>query len=196
MRAGVTPTFREWTGTDPVAFVISKNLHRRHLDESQRAMVAARLATMKSGARTDLAPIGGRSQPEAAKLLNVSTRSVQRARVVLKVAKPEDVAAVERGERTLHAVLKQVRPPSTWEARRSTAAVKAAGRKLTVSRELGAANHDSVELELRKAENAARALLRLDKAVLHADRKAIADRVKAIKQAFAAVLTKSAKAVS
>ncbi len=53
--AGVKPQFRTYEGTDAVAFVISLNLHRRHLDESQRAMVAARMANMQSGARTDLA---------------------------------------------------------------------------------------------------------------------------------------------
>lgn len=193
-KAGVTPTFRDGIVLpgEELSFVISKNLCRRHLDESQRAMVAARLATMKSGARTDLAPIDGRSQPEAAKLLNVSTRSVQRATVVLKKAKPEDVAAVERGEATINKVLEMVRRPS-WV--KSARAVKAAGRSLTVSKMWGA-GHDSVERELCKAEDAARALLHLDKAVLHADRKAIARRVKPIKQAFSAVLTKSAKAVS
>lgn len=94
---GVKPRFREFDGPDPVAFVLSANLHRRHLDESQRAMIAARLATMKQGARTDLAQNCAKSQTEAAKALNVSRRSVQQAKIVLG-ATPELINEVVAGK--------------------------------------------------------------------------------------------------
>lgn len=60
------------------AFVVSLNLHRRHLDESQRAKVAAKLANMPQGARTDIQPsanLQNVSQSRAAELLNVGTRT-------------------------------------------------------------------------------------------------------------------------
>jgi hypothetical protein len=58
--AGVEPTFRTWDGdeADLVKFVVDLNLHRRHLNESQRAMVGARLANMRQGERSDLSPSG------------------------------------------------------------------------------------------------------------------------------------------
>lgn len=95
--AGVECPSREYVGDSPAAFVVSLNLHRRHLSESQRAMVAARLANMRQGARTDLASIDATSQTEAAELLNVLRPSVQRARTVIESGSPEVVAAVERG---------------------------------------------------------------------------------------------------
>lgn len=80
-RAGVAPKYRKWDGTGSLAdLVVGLNAHRRHLDESQRAMAAALLANMPQGARNDLAQIGGRlSQSEAAALLNVGQRTVQKA---------------------------------------------------------------------------------------------------------------------
>ena len=41
--SGVEPRFVEWDGVgSPLAFVLSRNLHRRHLNEGQRAIIAAR----------------------------------------------------------------------------------------------------------------------------------------------------------
>jgi len=72
------PEFRAYEGEHLVPFVVSLNLHRRHLNESQRAMVAGKLANLPDGVRVDRSanlPTSPMSQPEAAELLNVSERS-------------------------------------------------------------------------------------------------------------------------
>ncbi len=99
--AGVEPRFVTFDGDDPVKFVVSTNLHRRHLNESQRAMVAAKIANMRQGERTDLEPCANLrkvDQNEAATLLNTSRRSVQHAKKVDAEAIPEVVTAVESGK--------------------------------------------------------------------------------------------------
>lgn len=97
--AGVEPKFAAYDGDDPAAFVVSLNLRRRHLDESQRAMVAVKLANVPHGGdRSTKSPIGDlKTQAQAAELLNVGKRSVERAREVLDEGAPELVQAVERG---------------------------------------------------------------------------------------------------
>jgi hypothetical protein len=61
-------------------------------------MVAAKLATLEHGARSDTSIDVSITQPEAAKMLNVGVASVQRAKQVLKKATPETIAAVESGK--------------------------------------------------------------------------------------------------
>jgi hypothetical protein len=83
-----------------LAWVLSKNLTRRHLNESQRAMVAAKLANMRQGERTDLEPSANLqkvNQKSAAGMLNVSERIVADAAKVRDKAAPELRAAVEQG---------------------------------------------------------------------------------------------------
>ena len=96
-RANVDPTFKPYRGDDPLSFVVSKNLHRRHLDTSQRAMVAAKIATLKDGQRQvgQLADVP--SQDQAASMLKVGERSVRRAREVLDEGSSELIEAVEQG---------------------------------------------------------------------------------------------------
>jgi N6-adenosine-specific RNA methylase IME4 len=84
-------------GDDPAGFVIASNLHRRHLNESQRAMVAAALSTMQQGDNQHT-QICGTSQNEAASKLNVSPRSVQHAGKVRKRGSSKLRTAVEQGK--------------------------------------------------------------------------------------------------
>lgn len=129
----VEPKTREYQGReeDVVSYVLSLNLHRRHLTEGQRAMVAAKIATMKQGARTDLSPIGGMSQADAAKALSVSKRSVERAAHVKQNADPVVLKAVESGDMSLHEASKvvQLRP----DAQKEIASLPKAERRETLA---------------------------------------------------------------
>ena len=97
--AGTQPRTVEYFGDDPVSFVVSLNLRRRHLDESQRAIVAAKLANMRQGNFSKAAnlPVSPVSQSSAADMLNVSERTVRSARTVIDEGAPELVEAVEHG---------------------------------------------------------------------------------------------------
>lgn len=106
VQAGVEPTYAEHAG-EPWRYVISTNLHRRHLTDSQRATIAAKIAERAVGKRapfhdpepspygeaSDLPP----SREQAAELLNVSPRQVDRARQVIKHGTESLKAAVESG---------------------------------------------------------------------------------------------------
>jgi hypothetical protein len=108
--AGVECPTRHYDGDDPIAFVVSANIHRRHLDASQRAMIAARLANMRQGERTDLPSFEGRlSQEQAADLLNVGVASVERAKTVLDSGDSELIKAVEHGDFSVSGAAEQVR---------------------------------------------------------------------------------------
>jgi N6-adenosine-specific RNA methylase IME4 len=95
--AGADCPMREYMGDDPVSFVVSLNLKRRHLSESQRGMVAAKIANLHEGRPSETAQICAVSQDSAAEMLNVSRRTVQTARTVTDKGAAELVAAVERG---------------------------------------------------------------------------------------------------
>ena len=97
--ANIEPRFETYVGSDPLAFVLSLNVHRRHLDESQRAMIAARLANLHAGRRSAILPIERIvTQPQAADMLKVGLSSLARAREVIDKGSPELARAVDRGE--------------------------------------------------------------------------------------------------
>lgn len=95
---GSEPLYREYEGDDPVGFVVSLNLKRRHLNESQRAMVAAKLANMPAHRPPGNSANLHTSQAQAAEMLQVSPRSVASAAKVQSGAAVELVDAVMRGD--------------------------------------------------------------------------------------------------
>jgi N6-adenosine-specific RNA methylase IME4 len=103
-QAKVDPVFEIWEFDDDASaerFVVSQNLHRRHLNTGQKAMAAARLANMRQGSRTDLSPKDETSQAEAAEMMTVGKRSVERANKILSRGVPELVHVVDTGQVTV-----------------------------------------------------------------------------------------------
>jgi hypothetical protein len=125
-RAGVTPAFCTYDGPDPMGYVISKNLHRRHLSESQRAMVAARIANLKVGRpvaedknSANLQNSRAISLRHAAARLGVSERSAGTARALLDRGAAELVQAVDDGVLTVGAAERISRLPADQQANRT-----------------------------------------------------------------------------
>lgn len=112
---GVTYPVAEYVGADPLGYVISLNLRRRHLTESQRAIVAAKLAKLpahrpEKGA--DLHP----SAAAAGQMLNVSERSVKSAQAVVRTGSPALVQSVETGHVSVSAAAEVARLPESEQA--------------------------------------------------------------------------------
>jgi hypothetical protein len=105
--AGVDPVLEEYQGGDPLGFVISHNLHRRHLTEPQRAMVGAKLANLPANRPQESSgiPLLNISQPVVVSMMNVSTDSVKQARKIAKQGSPELNEAVMQGGVSLAAAV-------------------------------------------------------------------------------------------
>jgi ParB-like chromosome segregation protein Spo0J len=113
--AGVEPKFVEIEG-DAVEAVISLNLQRRNLDESQKSTLALRLIPklreeaklrQQEGRVNDPRRGGGKASEEAAKIVGVSPRIVERLVRIEKYA-PQEIAKIENGERTVGEVDKEL----------------------------------------------------------------------------------------
>jgi ParB-like chromosome segregation protein Spo0J len=123
-KAGIkqVPTV-EYDGDDALAFVVSANLHRRHLSVSQRALIAADLAKRKSAEmRSDGKSAEMRPTLEAAAAaLNVGSRVVDSASAVLEQGTPAEIEAVRSGEATATATAAQIRERKKAEEVRKAA---------------------------------------------------------------------------
>jgi hypothetical protein len=79
------------------------------MNESQRAIVAARLADLPVGRpSTNSATLQSLSQEQAAKLLNISTRSVASAKAVLDKGGEQLIRQVDSGKVSVNAAYKLI----------------------------------------------------------------------------------------
>jgi hypothetical protein len=121
----------QYEGDDALGFVVSKNLHRRHLNEGQRAQIAADIANMPQGFRSDQPSANLQkviSVPEAAELMNVSPRSVATAKTIKD---PDLKAAVKTGKKSVTARAKEQKARGTIKKGNATvnATMRAAATK-------------------------------------------------------------------
>lgn len=100
--AQVEPVFVDYDGDDPLNFVLSHNLHRRHLSESQRALIAAQIVDWETGMNQWN---GAANLPthKAAEKLSISERAVRAARRIREHGAAELVEAIRDGRVSVHA---------------------------------------------------------------------------------------------
>jgi hypothetical protein len=127
-KLGIEPVTKEYQGTDPLGYVISENIRRRHMDVSQRSMLAQEMlpefekeakerqreGEIKGGkARQEIGHVAiGPKEPQRARdsvatLFGVSGQTIQRAKRI-KAEAPEKVDDIIKGKTTVGAVDEEI----------------------------------------------------------------------------------------
>ena len=109
---GIDPTVEEVdfnSEEECVSFIISTNIHRRHLTDEQRDQIGARLVTMQAnGDRADPQNAGRVGVQSAAALVHSTPARIERARTIER-ADPGLAQKVINGEISKGAALRQIK---------------------------------------------------------------------------------------
>lgn len=120
LNVAVDPRLTQYTGDDPLGFVLSKNLHRRQLTSSQRAVVALEVerhlateAKQRQGARNDIVQRfeqseAGRAVDQAARLVGTNRQYVSDAKRIAAQA-PELIPQIASGAMTIPEAKREIR---------------------------------------------------------------------------------------
>jgi hypothetical protein len=198
--AGVEPRYAEFESlgviVPPVEWIISQNVHRRHLTVGQRSMIGAQLIPMfekeakcRQGARTDLQPEletdFGRSAERAAAAVGVSADSVKAALKILKAGTPEVQAAVKIGRITLNSGMRLAELPADEQLRAYTGDAKTTITALRNTKQ-PPDGHENVIADHPELASMLRAMIENDSAIgKEALEKAAADLVAAKQRSLA-----------
>lgn len=119
IEARILPRFREWkmNGLSPISFVISENLHRRHLTQSQRAAISLDAEALFAEEAKDRQRKGkekipypqetGQARDKAAEMFGVNERYVSDAKKIRDLD-PEKFEQIRSGEKTLTEAKREV----------------------------------------------------------------------------------------
>ena len=140
-------------GDDPWKIGLELNLARRHLNESQRAMVAHRLSAESTVGRRWKVPGQEMTQSEAGKLMRISEKMVRQARRVVEDGVDELALAIDSGQVAVSDAASIVDKPKdiqllAWKKVRGgeVKTLSQAARKVTYQQ--------LVELTIKKGKNA------------------------------------------
>lgn len=122
---------------DPLEWVASKNLQRRHLTDDQRRMIGARLVSARQGRPSDqetsqVANIITRER--AAEIVSSDVAGIDRARSVISRGVPEVVAAVDERKLSIAAAANIVRLPEAEQPAALERALPSGNRAIMASR--------------------------------------------------------------
>ena len=109
---GIDPVIIEYTGSNPTQFILSSNLHRRHLTQGQSAaIVSASQSWVNAQAESQLRNTAQLDTATArAKQSGVGQRTQQLADKLVKEAPAELVKEVIDGKKSLNKAIKEISP--------------------------------------------------------------------------------------
>jgi ParB-like chromosome segregation protein Spo0J len=137
---GIEPVVREWQPKpgpqEPqiAAFILSKNIYRRNLNVSQRAMITAELVTTSGKGRpAENTAVAVISQSDAAQAAGVSVDAVQHANAVLKKGSTTLIDAVRTGKVTGSDAAKIIYLPKPKQTRAVKAVASGAAKTVAAA---------------------------------------------------------------
>lgn len=111
---GIAPIFQDYEGEDPTGFVLSSNLHRRHLTPGQSAAIVSAAQDWSQAQTVGNPQLRNVAQldtaDDRAKLSGASHRTQQMADKLVKEASSEIVQEVTQGNISLPKALESIKP--------------------------------------------------------------------------------------
>lgn len=170
---GISPMMTTVETDDPIAYVLSLNLHRRHLTETQRAYIGTQAVDLYTkaakerqkrgqfGVKDQVKPVAahvqqpkGRAVEKAAEQVGVSARSIYHMKNVVEKGSPELLEAVGKGQVSIRKAVKIANLPLDEQAAAITAGPPVTSR----SKMRGNAARERLSTTLARVTGACRGL--------------------------------------